>query len=85
MAKEKVWKVFSQPWSAWPRSWLLRGTIFMAIWCIASEDVEYANRELVEREVLDCCTRKALLEDFARRSKADSLQKTGDVGAASPC
>ena len=53
----------------------------MAIWCIASEDVEHANRELVERDVVDCCTRKALLEDFARRSKADILQKTGDVDA----
>ena len=49
----------------------------MAIRCIASENVEHANRELVEREVLDCCTRKVLLVDFASRSKADSLKKTG--------
>jgi hypothetical protein len=30
-ANEKVWKVFSQPWSACPLSWLRRGIICVEI------------------------------------------------------
>ena len=39
-AKEKVWNVLSQSWSAFPRSSLRRGTIFMGLMLVEEEDSE---------------------------------------------
>ena len=78
IAKEKVWKVLSQPWSAWPRSWLRRGTIFMAIsYIVSGEVVEYEVRGPVMNGQINRWTRNALVLDLARRSKADSLDEVG--------